>query len=203
MNTLDAIKNRRSHRSYSSKPISLETVKQLIELANLAPSPMTRQNRHFVIVTNSETRLALKEAALNQQHVASASVVIVVVSPSDFVAPESLIEQCCDWGMDLWGVTANDYIGNQQFEDHYRMWRDRWDLQDAAVAIQTLLLAATEMGLASCWIGGFDEDAVRAVLHLPSDSRVHALVTLGYLLNSPEFPRRRRDVEELIHLESW
>jgi len=40
---------------------------------------------------------------------------------------------------------------------------------DVAIAMDHLILAATELGLGTCWIGAFDPVAARQVLGLPSD----------------------------------
>lgn len=203
MNTTQAIRHRRSTRAYSSKEVPVHTIRRLIELANLAPSPMNQQNRHFLVVRDESTRLALKDASLCQEHVESAPVVVVVVSRTGFITPTLLIERCESWGMDLWGARPHSYEENKVFLKHYRLWRTRWNLQDTAVAVQTLLLAATQMGLATCWVGGFDETAVKQATRLPDETVVHALVTLGYSLGEPDCPRERKDSDELIHWDRW
>ena len=203
MDAIETIQNRRSCRSYSSISVPVKTIIELIELSNQAPSPMTRQNRHFVIVTSHEKHHLLYEAAFKQNHVLSAPIVIVVVSPPGFLSPEEMIELCNKWNMNLWNATVQDYSENIIFMQHYRLWQTTWDVQDAAVAIETLLLAAESIGLGTCWVGGFDENAVKKALDLPPGSQVHALVTLGYKLEPPDFLRERKPVDEIVHFERW
>lgn len=51
---------------------------------------------------------------------------------------------------------------------------------DVAIAMEHLILAATDLGLGTCWIGGFEETKVKELLAIPSEIRVVAMTTLGY-----------------------
>jgi nitroreductase len=51
---------------------------------------------------------------------------------------------------------------------------------DVAIAIDHLTLAATAMGLGTCWIGSFDPEIVRSALDIPETVPIVALVCLGY-----------------------
>jgi len=51
---------------------------------------------------------------------------------------------------------------------------------DLAIALDHLTLAAVEEGLGTCWIGAFDEGAVKRVLNIPAAAKVVALTPLGY-----------------------
>ena len=53
-------------------------------------------------------------------------------------------------------------------------------LVDAAIAMEHLILAATELGLGTCWIGGFEEAKAKKVLAIPDNYRVVAMTALGY-----------------------
>ncbi len=53
-------------------------------------------------------------------------------------------------------------------------------LVDVAIAMEHVILAATALGLGTCWIGGFEEDKVKTLLEIPDNFRVVALTALGY-----------------------
>ncbi|NOZ61265.1 MAG: nitroreductase [Calditrichaeota bacterium] len=53
-------------------------------------------------------------------------------------------------------------------------------LVDVAIAMQHVVLAATELGLGTCWIGAFDEKKIKELLSVPNHIRVVALSPLGY-----------------------
>lgn len=53
---LDVIKNRRSVRSYTDKPIEEDVLKKIIEAGTYAPSGMGKQSAIIIAVTNKEVR---------------------------------------------------------------------------------------------------------------------------------------------------
>jgi nitroreductase len=77
MNVFEAIKSRRSIRSYLDKPIEQEKLLRVLEAGRLAPSAKNLQEWKFVIVKDNELRKKLAVAANNQHFIAEAPVVIV------------------------------------------------------------------------------------------------------------------------------
>ncbi|HOY58632.1 MAG TPA: nitroreductase family protein, partial [Verrucomicrobiota bacterium] len=70
-------------------------------------------------------------------------------------------------------------------------------VQDASIAASYAQLAATGLGLATCWVGAFDESAVCRVLHLGTGERPVAMLPLGYAAEHP-IPTPRRDLKEAV-----
>lgn len=67
-------------------------------------------------------------------------------------------------------------------------------VQDATIAASYAQLAAVAAGLASAWVGRFDVDAVRALLHLDANLEPVAALAIGYPAELPALtPRRRLD----------
>jgi nitroreductase len=60
------------------------------------------------------------------------------------------------------------------------------------------MLAATALGLATVWIGAFDDKAVRQILAAPAQQLPVAMLPVGYPAEQPE-PRGRRSLDELVH----
>jgi nitroreductase len=58
--------------------------------------------------------------------------------------------------------------------------RDLYVIQDAAAAAENIFLAAIALGLAACWVGAFNEDAVRSVLNLKESERPMVIMPIGY-----------------------
>jgi nitroreductase len=73
---------------------------------------------------------------------------------------------------------------------------------DATIAMDHLILAATEEGLGTCWIAAFDSAAAREILALPADVVPVAFTPLGYPADTPQ-PKNRRPVPNLVHLDRW
>ena len=56
---------------------------------------------------------------------------------------------------------------------------------DAAIALQQLILAATNEGLGTCWIGWFEEKIVKEIVNLPEKARIVGMTPLGYSKYTP------------------
>ena len=105
MNTLEAIKTRWSVRSYKSAPVPEESLTKILEAARLAPSAHNEQEWKFVVVKDSEKRKKLAEAALDQDFVGEAPVVIVAVA----LEPEEVLSSGIpNYAVDL--AIAVDYM---------------------------------------------------------------------------------------------
>jgi len=143
-------------------------VADLLRAAIEAPSAGNLQSWHFYVVRRPAVRAALAEAALGQSFVAEAPVVIVVCAD-----PERSATRYRERGRRLYA-----YL-------------------DAAAATENLLLAATALGLGTCWVSAFDEEAARQAIGAPQWLVPVAIVPVGY----PAVPRpretERRPLEEV------
>lgn len=73
---------------------------------------------------------------------------------------------------------------------------------DGAIALQQMMLAATEEGLGTCWIGAFIEGKVKKVLNVPEPYRVIGLSPLGYPAANGQ-DRGRKSLNEVVCRETW
>lgn len=172
MDVKKAISNRQSIRSYSDKKISKDLISEIIKYAHLAPSAGNLQARDFIIVEDIEIRKELSKAALDQEFIIEAPVSIVVCANLDRISP--------------YGTRG----------------RELYCLQDAAAAVEHILLMAVENGLGTCWVGAFNEKEVSKILNLPSHIRPVAIIPIGYPKEKPT-PTSRIDIKELIHYNKW
>lgn len=65
-------------------------------------------------------------------------------------------------------------------EKYYYERADRYAKHQAGAAIENLLLKITDLGLASCWIGAFSDQAVKRILNIPENIDVEAMLPIGY-----------------------
>ncbi|WXG39921.1 MAG: nitroreductase family protein [Candidatus Freyarchaeum deiterrae] len=173
MDVFEAINRRRSTRRYKSENVSEEQVKKLLEAAIMAPSGGNLQSWDFIVVRDEEQKKALARAALGQMFVATAPVIIVVC-----VNKPRTAKIYGDRGVAL------------------------YSLQDTAAAAENILLAATDMGLAGCWVGAFNDDAVSSVLGLPNYVRPVAILPIGVAGESPR-PPPRAPLSKVTHYDKW
>ena len=73
---------------------------------------------------------------------------------------------------------------------------------DIAIALEHLILAATEKGLGTCWIGAFKEKLVKDILGVPENVRVVALTPLGYSAREASV-RGRKPLTEIISYDKY
>ena len=73
---------------------------------------------------------------------------------------------------------------------------------DVAIALDHLILAATSLGLGTCWVAAFDPPAAREVLCLPATVEPIAFTPLGFPAGDLR-PKERKALTDLIRYESW
>lgn len=69
---------------------------------------------------------------------------------------------------------------------------------DVAIAFDHLTLVSAEEGLGTCWIGAFDEKAVKKLLDVPENVRVVAVTPLGYPSSPMGRSKSRKDLDEIV-----
>jgi nitroreductase len=75
---------------------------------------------------------------------------------------------------------------------------------DIAIAMEHLILAATEQGLGTCWIGAFKENLVKGILGVPENIRVVALTPVGYPSSTADPSKRgRKSLSEVVCYEKY
>jgi len=73
---------------------------------------------------------------------------------------------------------------------------------DAAIVMDHLVLAATDLGLGTCWIGAFDPVAAREVLGIPEQVDPIAFTPLGYPADQSS-AKERRNLDDLVKYNRW
>lgn len=73
---------------------------------------------------------------------------------------------------------------------------------DVAIALEHIALQATELGLATCWIGSFETENVRDILDIPADVAIIELMALGYPADSKKEPQRE-PIGNIFCYQKW
>lgn len=180
MLSLDQIIARRtSVRAYEPKPVPPEHIIAICEAARAAPSACNSQTWRFIVVTDRTIikkicREAMRPVIPNKW-LAQAPVVIVGCSKLDIVANRL--------GAGITGV------------EYYQI--------DLGIAMEHMVLKATELGLGTCWIGWFKEKKIRALLDIPGKIRVSALLAMGYPKIGTSAPKRRKPLNRILFFDRW
>lgn len=157
---LQAVKNRRSIRDFEKRDVPKQVVEKLIEAILWAPSAGNLQSRKFFFISDRKTKKKLAAAALGQQFLAEAALLIV-------------------------GCTDSSISGKYGERGRYL-----YSVQDVACSIMNLMLVAFENGLGTVWVGSFRENEVAGILDLPENLRPVVLVPVGYPSRIPKAPHR-------------
>jgi nitroreductase len=160
MEVFGAILKRRSIRDFEKKEIPKEKIEKLKEALIWAPSAGNLQARKFYFVFNEEIKKKLAKAALNQNFIAKAPLVIV---------------GCCDLEKISWYGERGENL---------------YTICDVSAAIENLMLVATSERLGTCWVGAFDEKEVSKILNLPKNERPIVIVPVGFPKEVPSPPER-------------
>lgn len=168
MNFLELVQKRRSLRTYLDKLVEKEKLEYILECARLAPSWKNMQCWRFIVVEELSQRKALAETMAETNPGRKALVQAPVVIVLCAVPTESAVWE------------GKDYM-----------------MLDAGLAMEHLILAATEQGLGTCWQGLFSEEKMRQALNIPENVKVVAMTPLGYAAEERN-PRPRKAMEEIV-----
>ena len=180
MTAKECILGRRSIRRFKADPVSHELLAQIVETASYAPSwKHTQITRYIAIEGDLKEKSANEGTSLypgNGRIISGAPVLVAV-------------------------TVLKNRSGYERDGSFSTPRGDGWQMYDAGVASQTFCLAAYEQGLGTVILGLFDQAAVEAMLQLPEDRELVALIPVGYPDESPAAPKRK-SVEDLLTYQS-
>ena len=177
MQTLDAIKTRRTIRKFTKEPVSHEVIEKIVEASAYAPSWKNTQTARYIIIeeTALKDRIA-REAVMgfewNTGIILGAPVLVVLAS----VPGKS---------------------GYEKDGAYSTSKKDKWEMFDAGIATQTFCLAAHAKGVGTVILGIFDDAKVGEIVGIPDGQTVATVVAMGYPAFAPEMPPRK-SVDDLF-----
>jgi nitroreductase len=178
---IELVRRRRSCRCYdAARAVPRALLDQCLEAARLAPSACNRQPWRFVVADDPVVVAALraegKRAGIPHPWWANVPVFVALCVRPDLVTH-----------------TVAPLISGIPYY-----------LIDVGIAGEHFVLAAESLGLGTCWIGWYNDRAVRRVLHLPRSLRLVCLITVGW--PAPAWERRpaaRADLQEIRRWDRW
>jgi coenzyme F420-0:L-glutamate ligase/coenzyme F420-1:gamma-L-glutamate ligase len=194
------IEARRSIRSFRPDPIPRVDLDGLVEAACLSPAPHHSRPWRWVVVDSPDAKAALARgmgarwrADLEGDRVPEARIdELLAGSHAKLTGAPVLIVGCLTWE------------GLDRYPDEVRQ-RAEWGmaLLSLGAAVENLMLAATDAGLASCWVAApiFCPGEARDALSLPTEWLPHALVLVGR--PDPSYRARPRPSVSLDDLRAF
>jgi F420 biosynthesis protein FbiB-like protein len=170
---------RRSIRAFTAVTVAGDDLDAIVAAACIAPAPHHSRPWRFATVTTDESKLALARgmgdrwrADLEQDGVDRARVdELVDASHRKITGAPALVLACLTWD------------GLDRYPDDARR-RAEWGmaLLSLGAAVENLMLAAADRGLASCWVAApiFCPTEARDALALPNEWQPQALVMVGH-----------------------
>jgi putative NAD(P)H nitroreductase len=209
MDVIQAIKERRSINFFEpGRELSDEKIKELIELAKLAPSSMNLQPWRIVVVKDHERKKVLRQCSNNQPKVEEASAVLIMV------ADPGSIEETIDVVLKSWVDLG--YMKPEMVEMYQGMIRGLYDTADSlkrkffavkntSLLAMNIMITAKGLGLETHPMDGFDEDCIKKEFNIPNDKIIPMLITVGYLRTGITLlPRAyRKSFEDFVTFNSY
>jgi nitroreductase len=178
---IEAIRKRRSIRSYEAKPVPRDLLNAVIEAANEAPSAMNSQPWRFVVVEDRAAKKKLLAAALPQARKVTEQV--KDVDPERYEMIKKRYAELPD--PVYYSAPAIVFvIGTGRYAAH-----------SCPLACENMMLAAHALGLGSCWVGfgamAAAEPEIKALLELKDEEAVFGPILLGYPKGEAQRPPKK------------
>jgi len=181
MTLLDIIRHRKSIRNFLDRPVEREKIMTCLEAARLAPSACNSQPWKFIAVDDRQLKDRLCRAAFSgiysiNAFCKTAPVIVVVISEkSRFIARIGEL-----------------FRGTKYY------------LIDIGIACEHFILQAEDLGLGTCWIGWFNEKAVKSTLNIPQRKKIDILIAVGYYDREKLAPGHDRDpIDKIASFNSY
>jgi nitroreductase len=199
------VMKRRATQSFKPDPVPEDVLREILELATLAPSGYNLQPWRFLVLRGLESRRKLRAAAYNQPKIEEAPVVIIACGDTLAWRDGDLARMLRDARETGWIKDEGAAAGIRRNVEGFLGSADLgvWVTRQTMIAFTHLMLAAEERGLDTAPMEGFDEDKVRAAFEIPPHARVVALLALGYA-KGPDKPFGGRfDLDTVVFGERY
>ncbi len=196
MELKSVIESRRSIRKFLPDPIPDEYINEILDAARLAPSGGNIQPWRFVVIKNPEAREKLHDFTMG--FVANAPLTIVCCSDLD--ASRSYRERYKELRKAgaFEGVILDMPKSSIQKTDVMNMDQIKGSLNlNTAIAVEHMVLRATDLGLGSCWVMMFNRKELASWLQLDNNLYPFCLLPIGFADQKP-LPRPRKNLDEII-----
>jgi len=166
MSVYDVILKRRSIRRFKQKAIPETLLKKLINAARHAPSGANLQPCEFILINKKQTLKGIFST------LKWAGYIRPLGDPPKDKRPAAYIVVL---------------INNKK--------NPLTPTEDAAAAVENILLVAVSHGVGSCWLGSIDKNKIRRILKIPSYCEVKYVIALGYPDEKPKIETAKDSIK--------
>ena len=190
----EAIRSRRSIKSFKTDPIPEPVLQELVELMREAPSSWNFQPTRVVLIRSKDQKEALAAAAWGQKQILQAPVTFVfaVAIRGWEKHMDSILKTGVDKG--AWPQNFADWIRANApgFQEGLGEKQREYAMKDAMIMATTLAIAAESKGLGTCYMNGWDEKKVMEIIGLQQDKNygIALVLPLGYSAQPAKNPGR-------------
>ena len=124
---------------------------------------------------------------------------LIVEEPATIKKIASLCEQTWIASSKLLVVLCSD---DTHLENLYGERGRVYSRQQAGAAIQTLMLALTNEGVDSCWVGSYSDELVKEKLKIPHHIQLEAIIPTGFRSRNEKKPAKK-SLERSLNWETW
>jgi len=172
---IEIIQKRHSVRNFKDTSVDKNTLISIVEAAQPAPSACNAQPWRFVAVTDTTLLKEIVTKGLGG-----------VVPNKWAISAPVIIIGCAKLNL------LTHHIGESVKGIHYHQI-------DLGIAMEHMVLRATELGLGTCWIGWFKEKNIKKLLDLPKGWKIISLLALGYPFEEVTSSTPRLNLDEILY----
>jgi nitroreductase len=202
----DVIHGRRAVNFFDPhKNVPDDLLKQVVEMAALAPSSSNLQPWSLMVLKDPEEKMRLRKLAWNQLKVSEAPVILIVLADMDGWKPGHFFVEKNFSEMVRAGITDNDK--RKKFDEAcfslYGSCAERqiaFASKNTAFFAMALMLAAKNFGLDTHPMDGFDLEGVRREFKIPDRFWIPLLIAVGYFRSDQRLmpPKWRKSYDEIV-----
>ncbi len=181
MTFAELAEKRQSCREYTDEKVPREMIDQIFTIVRNSPSGCNGQPWKFVVVDDDEKRKAIApflqdaEVVPTNGFINDVPTLIVVLEMPSILLP---------------GIAAK--YGTQ----HYAQ-------MDIGLAAAHLVLAAEDMGIATCITGWYDEEKVKEILGIPEEAKIRMVIAMGYAKDTTVRRKMRKPASRIYSYNEY
>jgi nitroreductase len=165
METMDVLYARRTIRKFTQGPIPRDVLTRIVEAARLSPSAVNKQPLRYLVVDDPGL------CARVFPHTHWARLLGPDGTPKEKERPTTYILILSETALE-----------------------SPWIAHDVGAAAQTIMVAAQDQHIGTCWMASIDRDEINAILGISGKYRLDTLISMGYPAERSVYEDERGDI---------